>query len=143
MPQARVSLSVLVPVYNERHLVKASVERLLNLSSDLISRLEIIIVDDCSSDGSLKILEEIAALHPKIKLFRHEKNMGKGAAIKTALFHATGDISIVHDADMEYNPADIPLLLRPFLEEGADAVFGSRYLSATYRRVLMYRHSLI
>lgn len=140
---ASVSLSVLTPVYNERHLVAASLARVLALASPLISRLEVIVVDDCSTDGSWSVLQQVAARDPRVRLYRHERNSGKGAAIRTALAHATGDISVVHDADMEYNPGDIPLLLRPFVEEGADAVFGSRYMSASYRRTLMHRHTVI
>ncbi len=138
-----VSLSVLTPVYNERHLVAASLARVLALQSPLISRLEVIAVDDCSTDGSWAVLQQLAAKDPRVRLYRHERNSGKGAAVRTALQHATGDISIVHDADMEYNPGDIPMLLRPFAEEGADAVFGSRYMSAPYRRTLMHRHTMI
>jgi glycosyltransferase involved in cell wall biosynthesis len=136
-------LSMLVPVYNERHVVAASLRRLLALDHELIDSMEIIVVDDCSTDGSWEILQGLAAEDPRITLFRHERNQGKGAAIRTAIEQATGDISLIHDADLEYNPADIPALLVPFAREGADAVFGSRYLSATYRRALMYRHTLI
>lgn len=135
------SLSVLVPVYNERYLVEASLRRLLALKDNIIYRLEVIVVDDCSTDGSWEILKQIAAEDTRIVLLRHERNMGKGAALRTALERATGEISIVHDADLEYNPADIPSLLQPFATEAADAVFGSRYLSAHYRRALMFRHT--
>jgi len=138
-----VSLSVLTPVYNERHLVAASLGRVLALESDAISRLEVIAVDDCSTDGSWDMLRELANKDPRLQLVRHERNMGKGAAIRTALARATGDVCMVHDADMEYNPGDIPALLRPFIEEGADAVFGSRYMSAPYRRALMHRHTMV
>lgn len=138
-----LALSVMIPVYNERHLVAASVGRVLALKSDRISRLEVIIVDDRSKDGSWDVLQRLAAADDRIKLIRHERNMGKGAALRTALAQATGDVCIVHDADMEYNPADIPAILEPFIEEGADAVFGSRYISAQYRRALMFRHTLI
>ncbi|HWQ32725.1 MAG TPA: bifunctional glycosyltransferase/class I SAM-dependent methyltransferase [Blastocatellia bacterium] len=137
------SLSLLVPVYNERHHVEASLRRALALEDEMISRLELIVVDDCSKDGSWEILKRLATEDSRIRLFRHEHNQGKGAAVRTAIAHATGDISIVHDADLEYNPADIPALLVPFAKEGADAVFGSRYLSAPYRRALMYRHTMI
>jgi glycosyltransferase involved in cell wall biosynthesis len=135
------SLSVLVPVYNERYLAEASLRRLLALKDDIIHSLEVIIVDDCSTDGSWEILQRIAAEDERVVLLRHERNMGKGAALRTALEYATGEISIVHDADLEYNPADIPSLLRPFAAEAADAVFGSRYLSSYYRRALMFRHT--
>jgi glycosyltransferase involved in cell wall biosynthesis len=138
-----VSLSVIAPVYNERHLVGASLERVLELQSPLISRLELIAVDDCSTDGSWGVLQQLAARDSRVQLHRHDRNRGKGAAIRTALRHATGDICIVHDADMEYNPSDIPALLRPFIEEGADVVYGSRYMVAPYRRALMHRHTLL
>jgi glycosyltransferase involved in cell wall biosynthesis len=140
--QTRIFLSVLVPVYNERHLVAASLARVLGLKSRLISKLEIVIVDDHSTDGTWEILQKIAAADNRIRLYRNERNEGKGSAIRTAIKHATGDVCIVHDADMEYNPADIPRLLIPFIKEGADAVLGSRYLSASYRRVLMHRHTI-
>ncbi len=135
------SLSVLVPVYNERYLVEPSLRRVLALKDDIIHRLEVVVVDDCSTDGSWETLQKIAAEDERVVLLRHERNMGKGAALRTALERATGEISIVHDADLEYNPADIPSLLRPFATEAADAVFGSRYLSSHYRRALMFRHT--
>ena len=136
-------LSVLVPVYNERHVVEASLRRLLSLRDNLISSLEVIVVDDQSTDGTWTILERLAAEDPRIVLLRNERNLGKGAALRKAIAHSTGDISIVHDADLEYDPSDIPSLLLPFAKEGADAVFGSRYLSAPYRRALMHRHTTI
>jgi len=135
------SLSVLVPVYNERYLAEPSLRRVLALKDDIIHRMEVIVVDDRSTDGSWEILQRIAAEDERVVLLRHERNLGKGAALRTALERATGDISIVHDADLEYNPADIPSLLRPFATEAADAVFGSRYLSSHYRRALMFRHT--
>lgn len=136
-------LSVLVPVYNERHLVEASLRRLLVLEHELISSLEVIVVDDCSNDGTTEILQRLAAEDERIILIRHDQNKGKGAAVRTGIARASGDITIIHDADLEYNPEDIPSLLLPFAEESADAVFGSRYLSATYRRALMHRHTLV
>jgi glycosyltransferase involved in cell wall biosynthesis len=140
---ASFSLSVLVPVYNERHVVATSLRRVLALNDQLINDLEVIVVDDRSTDGSWEILQELAAQDSRITLLRHERNQGKGAAVRTALARATGDISIIHDADLECNPADIPSLLVPFTKEGADAVFGSRFLSAPYRRALRYRHTLL
>jgi glycosyltransferase involved in cell wall biosynthesis len=135
------SLSVLIPVYNERYLVETSLRRVLALKDGIIHSLEVIVVDDCSRDGSWEILQSIAGEDERVVLLRHERNMGKGAALRTALGRATGEITIVHDADLEYNPADIPSLLRPFATEAADAVFGSRYLSSHYRRALMFRHT--
>lgn len=136
-------LSVLVPAYNERHVVEASLRRVLALAHESIRSLEVIVVDDCSTDGTRAVLQRLAEEDRRITLIEHEQNRGKGAAIRTAIARATGDIIIVHDADLEYNPADIPALLLPFAKEGADAVFGSRYLSAPYRRALMYRHTLV
>lgn len=136
-------LSVMVPVFNERHVVEASLRRVLALEDPLISSLEVIVVDDQSTDGTWEIIQRIAARDSRIVLLRNPKNMGKGAAIRKAIEHSTGDISIIHDADLEYDPSDIPSLLVPFANEGADAVFGSRYLSAPYRRALMHRHTKI
>lgn len=136
-------LSVLVPVYNERHVVATSLRRVLALEDQIINGLEVIVVDDRSTDGSWEVLQRLAAQDSRITLLRHERNQGKGAAVRTALEHATGDISIIHDADLECNPADIPSLLLPFAREGADAVFGSRFLSAPYRRALKFRHTLL
>ena len=141
--RATLSLSVLVPVYNERHLVEASLRRLLALDDPTISDLQVVAVNDGSADGSGAILDALRGEDPRLTVVHHERNRGKGAAILTALQHATGDVVLVHDADLEYNPGDIPALMRPFLEEGADAVFGSRYLAASYRRALMYRHSVM
>jgi len=140
---ASFQLSLLMPVYNERHVVEACLLRLLALQHEMIAGLEVIVVDDCSHDGTWEVLQRIAAADSRVTLLRHERNLGKGAAVRTAIAHASGDISIVHDADFEYHPADIPALLVPFALEGADAVFGSRYISAPYRRALMHRHTLM
>ena len=139
----QLSVSVLCPVFNERHLVAASLARVLAFESDLVSRLELIAVDDCSTDGTWNVLTQLASTDSRVQLIRHTTNLGKGAAIRTALAKATADVCIVHDADMEYNPNDFQALLRPFIEEGADAVYGSRYLAAPYRRALMHRHTVM
>jgi glycosyltransferase involved in cell wall biosynthesis len=136
-------LSVLIPIYNERHLVRAGLQRLLELNNKMISRLEIIIVDDCSTDGTWEVLQALAAGDDRIVLLRHDHNRGKGVAVRTAISKATGNVSIIYNADMEYNPDDIPSLLVPFAEEGADAVFGSRYLAASYRRALLHRNTMV
>ena len=136
-----LSLSVLIPVYNERHVAETSIRRVLALDHPIIRELQVIVVDDCSSDGTSEVLERLASEDDRVLLIQHEKNQGKGAALRTAIDHADGDVSVCHDADLEYNPQDITTLLEPFLSEGADAVFGSRYLSARYRRALMYRHT--
>jgi glycosyltransferase involved in cell wall biosynthesis len=133
-----ITLSIIMPVFNERHLVGFCLRRLLALNSQLISSLEVIAVDDHSTDGTDFILEQVAREDSRVKLIRHESHQGKGSAIQTALKNAQGDICLIHDADLEYSPNDIPQILLPFFEEGADAVFGSRYMPAQYRRVLMF-----
>jgi glycosyltransferase involved in cell wall biosynthesis len=138
-----LDLCVIVPIYNERHLVETSLRRLLALTHVHIRSLQVIAVDDGSTDGSGEIVERLQREDPRLLLLRHERNLGKGAAVRTGILHASGDVTVLHDADLEYNPQDLPALLRPFIEEGADAVFGSRYLAAPYRRALMYRHSLM
>ncbi len=138
-----LTLSVVCPVYNERHVVAASLKRVLALKDARLKSLELIVVDDCSHDGTYDILQDLAESDDRITLIRHVTNKGKGGALKTGFEKATGDVTVCHDADMEYDPSDILKLLPPFLEEGADAVFGSRYLSAPYRRTLRFRHSLM
>lgn len=138
-----LAVSVVVPVFNERHLVAASLRRLLALQDPLIASLEVIAVDDGSTDGTREILRGLQPSYPALVVILHEENRGKGAALRTGFARATGDVVVVHDADLEYDPADIPALLRPFVEAGADAVFGSRYLAAPYRRALGFRHSLV
>ena len=140
---AGLRLSVIVPVYNERHLVETSVRRVLNIRHPLIAGLEVVVVDDASTDGSGEVLASLQREVPSIVLLRHERNAGKGAAIRTGIARATGDVVVFHDADLEYDPQDFPALLRPFTEAGADAVFGSRYMVAQYRRALGFRHSLV
>src|SRR3954468_21767540 len=142
------SLSVLVPVYNERFLVAASLERLkvLATSPDL-DRVEVIVAYDASKDHTPQVLEEFQQrLGPEPKMtwlfLRHERNGGKGQAIRTALERATCEITVIHDADLEYHPRDLLRIVRIFVEERADAVFGSRFGGSEVRRVLLYRHEL-
>jgi glycosyltransferase involved in cell wall biosynthesis len=136
-------LSVIMPVYNERYLVAECVRRVLALQSPLISRLDLIIVDDGSTDGTRDILRRIAAEHPdRITYIEHERNGGKGSAIRTGLDKARGSVTVIQDADLEYDPQDLPRLLAPFVRDGADAVYGSRFAASEYRRVLYYRHEI-
>ena len=137
-----LKVSVLVPVYNERFLVAASLRRVLAVRDPSIRELEVIVVDDGSTDGTREVLRRLANEHPAIHYIEHERNLGKGAALRTAIAHATGDVCVPHDADLEYHPGDLPRLVQPFLAEQADAVFGSRFLTGEYRRVLLYYHSL-
>src|SRR5580658_6335741 len=136
-------LSILIPVYNERTVAERSLA--LVLAAPLPENLEreLVIVDDCSTDGTWDILQRLAAAEPRIKLHRHEVNQGKGAAVRTAIEKASGDFCLVQDADMEYDPSEYPKLLRPMLDGHADAVFGSRYLAGEQTRVLPFWHSVM
>ena len=138
-----MKLSILIPVYNERAVVERSLASVLAAPLPEAMERELIVVDDCSTDGTGAILEELAAAEPRIRLLRHQVNRGKGAAVRTAIANATGDFCIVQDADLEYDPSEYPQLLRPLLDGHADAVFGSRYLAGEQRRVLPFRHSMI
>ncbi len=167
------SLSVLVPVYNEQHLVAASLERLEVLEqSPLLDRLQVIVIDDSSRDrtaealarfalargitlapalphaerthGHIDVLARGAGRHGKIDwlFLQHARNGGKGAAIRSALGRADGAITVFHDADLEYHPRDLLRFLPVFVEEQADAVFGSRFAGGAARRALLFRHEL-
>ena len=136
-------LSILIPVYNERTVVERSLALVLAAPLPENMERELVIVDDCSTDGTSEILKRVAGSNPSIRLFRHEVNQGKGAALRTAIGHASGDFCLVQDADLEYDPAEYEKLLRPLLDGRADAVFGSRYLAGEPSRVLPYWHSVI
>lgn len=135
-----MTLSIIVPVFNEINTIPEIVKILTTLTYDK----EIIIVDDGSTDGTKAYLEEIRQNSEsigagKLKVVFHEKNMGKGAAIRTGLSYATGDIVIIQDADLEYDPRDYPFLLKPIQENKADVVYGSRFLGGPHR-VLYFWH---
>ena len=133
-------LSLVIPCYNEESTLAGIVEEVLKLrSSDL--GLELVIVDDCSKDSSRAVAERLAADHPEIKLCFHEKNRGKGAALKTGFLAATGDYVGIQDADMEYDPRDYLKMIRPLDEGRADVVLGSRYLRREDRIVLRWWHT--
>jgi glycosyltransferase involved in cell wall biosynthesis len=136
-----MKLSIVVPVYNERELVPEAVARLEAAPlPDGLAR-EIVLVDDCSTDGTREWLEEFAASRPHIVLRLHATNRGKGAALRTGFAVASGDLVIVQDADLEYDPREIPGLLQPLLDGRADVVFGTRFLGHTHR-VLYYWHAV-
>jgi len=148
--QGKLSLSILVPVYNEQYLVEASLTRLAALAdSPDLGRVRVIVVNDASKDGTAAALERFRGNldQPGLKNFEwifleHAKNQGKGAAIRTAIAHVDTDLVVMHDADLEYHPGDIAKMVPLFVHEDADAVFGSRFLSSDFRRVLLFRHSL-
>jgi len=136
-------LSIIVPVYNEEEFVAASILRALDAPLPEGLESEIIAVDDGSTDASPEILEELAAAHPgRIRVFHHQTNSGKGAAIRTALQHASGEFGIIQDSDLEYDPAEYPKVLAPLVANRADVVYGSRFLISGERRVIYYWHSL-
>jgi glycosyltransferase involved in cell wall biosynthesis len=130
-------LSVLIPVYNERN----TIELILNQVHSVPVRKEIICVNDASTDGTKEILDRLYTEGRIHRLIHQPHNMGKGAAIRTALAASTGNVVIVQDADLEYDPADWPTLLEPIVSGLADAVFGSRFLSGPHR-VLYFWHSV-
>src|SRR5580693_7412859 len=138
-----MKLSLLIPVYNERTVVERCLALVLAAPLPENMERELIVVDDCSTDGTSDILRRLAQGFPQIRLFQHSKNAGKGAAIRTAIGKATGDFSLIQDADLEYDPAEYPRLLRPLLDGHADAVFGSRYMAGEQMRVLLFWHTMI
>jgi glycosyltransferase involved in cell wall biosynthesis len=141
-PQTRPQplLSVLIPVYNEARTLRTIIRRVL--ASPISLPMELVCVDDGSRDGSPEILDALAAADPRIRVFRQPKNMGKGAAIIAAIRHMRGDIGLIQDADLEYDPADYPALIAPIVDRKADAVFGSRFAAAGQRKVLLYWHGV-
>jgi glycosyltransferase involved in cell wall biosynthesis/ubiquinone/menaquinone biosynthesis C-methylase UbiE len=136
-------LSILIPVYNERTVVERSLAQVLAAPLPENMERELVIVDDCSTDGTSAILDRLAGEHDSIRLIRKSVNQGKGAAVRTAIEQARGDFCIVQDADLEYDPSEYPDLLRPLLDGHADAVFGSRYLAGVQTRILPFWHSMI
>lgn len=136
-------LSILMPVYNERRTLADIMDKVLAVQlPPQINGMEIVVVDDGSTDGSREILAQRAALDSRVRPIFHEKNMGKGAAIRTAIHEAQGDIAVFQDADLEYDPNEYGKLLAPILSRGADVVYGSRFAASEYRRVLFFWHSL-
>lgn len=135
-------LSILVPCYNEVKTISEIIQRILNsIKKNNISNFEVIIVDDFSNDGTLKKLENL--INDNIKIYYHESNLGKGAALKTGIKNVSGDVVIIQDADLEYDPFDYEKLLLPFFETGADVVYGSRFLGGgKYVRIHFFWHYL-
>jgi glycosyltransferase involved in cell wall biosynthesis len=134
-------LSVIIPCYHEERTLRDSVERLLTIQDANLS-LEVIIVDDGSTDKSYHIALELAERYPEIKVQQHQKNQGKGAALRTGFAMATGDYVAIHDADLEYDPKDLKKLLLPLRNGEADVVLGSRFLTSDTHRVLYFWHSV-
>jgi glycosyltransferase involved in cell wall biosynthesis len=135
---AAMKLSIVIPCYNEKN----SIIDIVNaVRSSPVEPKEIIIVDDCSTDGTKEILE--ATIAPLVdKIIFHERNQGKGAALRTGVTSATGDIVIIQDADLEYDPQEYSLLMEPIIAGKADVVFGSRFMGGRPHRVLYYWHAV-
>ncbi len=137
-----VTLSIVVPCYNEESTLEKCVERVLCIADENLA-LELLIVDDHSVDLSLAVAEELERRYPhQVSVIRHHKNMGKGAALRTGFQKATGDLVAVQDADLEYDPMDLKRLLVPLIQDQADVVLGSRFSSADAHRVLYFWHSI-
>ncbi|RMF92057.1 MAG: glycosyltransferase family 2 protein [Candidatus Schekmanbacteria bacterium] len=130
-----MKLSIVIPVYNEKDLV---LKLLRKVEEKVQLNKEIIIVDDCSTDGTREILKNLENEN-KYKILFHSKNMGKGAALRTGFSQATGDIIMIQDADLEYDPSEYKILIDPILNDQADVVYGSRFLSGPHR-VLLFWH---
>ena len=135
----RVKLSIIIPCYNEERTLEGCVNSVLEIGSETLE-VELIVVDDCSTDASLTVARRLAERVPSMILLHHEKNQGKGSALRTGIAAATGDFVAIQDADREYDPRDLVRLLVPLRAGEADVVLGSRFLSYGYHRVLYYWH---
>jgi glycosyltransferase involved in cell wall biosynthesis len=131
-----MKLSVVIPVYNEEGTIREIYDAVRAVDIDK----EIILVDDFSTDGTREILQGLADENTRV--FMHDRNMGKGAALRTGFKNVAGDIVIIQDADLEYDPNQYPKLIQPIVDGKADVVYGSRFVTGDYRRVLFFWHSL-
>ena len=134
-----INLSIIIPCYNEENTIFLIVEKIKKIKS---LTPEIIIIDDCSTDNTSDILKKISQLYPDIKIVTHEKNLGKGAAIRSGIKLVTGNIVLLQDADLEYDPNDYHNLLQPFAETDADIVYGTRFKGGKYVRLHFFWHYL-
>ena len=135
-----MKLSVVIPVFNEAKTVASIVAAVRAV--DVGMEKEILLIDDCSTDGTQDVLKKMQGLHADLTVIYHEKNQGKGAALRSGFKAATGDLVIIQDADLEYDPKEYPQLIKPILEGHADVVFGSRFLGGGAHRVVYYWHYL-
>ena len=135
-------LSVVIPCYNEHKLVEKILEKVRTVTINRDVDKEIIVVDDASTDSTNEVLTAYAGIHSGITILRHDKNQGKGAAVRTGLAAATGDIVIIQDADLEYDPSEYNKMLQPILDGYADVVYGSRFIGTGPHRVLFFFHTI-
>ena len=131
-----MKLSVVIPIYNECRTLRQVVERVLSVPLGM----EVLCVDDGSTDGSREILEELRAKHQALRILLQPRNMGKGAALRRGIQEASGDFVLIQDADLEYDPFEYPILLQPLLDGKADVVYGSRFMGGRPHRVLYFWH---
>ena len=131
-----MKLSVVMPVYNE----EATLEKIVAMVQATPHEKELILVDDCSADRSREIMAELEERYDNVRCFHHEVNRGKGAALATGFAQVEGDVVLIQDADLEYDPGDYTVLLRPILDGKADVVYGSRFLGGPYVRVHLFWH---
>lgn len=137
-------ISIIVPAYNEESSINIIADKLLNLYLINNIKKEIIIINDCSTDNTESLIQNIINSNPtaEITYFKHEKNLGKGAAIHSGIKKATGDYLIIQDADLEYDPSEINKLLKPILDGHADVVYGSRFIGGAPHRILFFWHTI-
>ncbi len=137
-----MKLSIVIPVFNEARTLREIVRRVLSVELDM--ERELLLVDDGSTDGSRDLCDQLRQEHPPglVRVMLHDRNRGKGAAVRTGFENAAGDIVLVQDADLEYDPRDYPKLLAPILEGRADVVYGSRFVGGDAHRVLFFWHML-
>ena len=136
-----MTISIVIPVYNEATTLRMLLDRVVVAPSCGLQK-ELVLVNDCSTDGTKELLNTVAKERPEWKIIHHEVNQGKGATLRTGFQRATGDIVLIQDADLEYDPNEYPILLKPILDGHADVVYGSRFLGGGTHRVVYFWHSV-